>query len=398
VYTYIHKKSVNSASKGTEIYKNYCAVIVGSGLYGLTMAERITHKFKRQVLVIERRNHIGGNVWSEIDPSTGIEVHKYGSHIFHTSNEKVWAYINRFTKFNSYQHHVWALHKKRLYPLPIGLATLSSFYGTSVTPIEVDKYIPHKSKTAIKFGDLESKAISLIGKELYEAFIKNYTAKQWQIDARNLPEEIITRLPVRRNLNTRYFDDTYEGIPSEGYSKMLLKMVDNPLIDLQLDTDFFEVRDQIPPQMPLIYTGEIDKFFDYKFGQLNWRTLDFEIERIAVNDYQGTSVINYSDLDVDYTRIHEFKHFHPEWRYTSEETIISREFSRMALPGDEPYYPVNTAEDRQKMSKYREAGEAESNVHFGGRLGSYQYLDMHMAIASALSDFENSVAGMVERD
>jgi UDP-galactopyranose mutase len=360
------------------------------------MADRITHKFKRQVLVIERRNHIGGNVWSEIDPTTGIEVHKYGSHIFHTSNEKVWSYINKFTKFNSYQHHVWALHKKRLYPLPISLATLSSFYGTSVTPMEVDSYIPHKSKTAMKFGDLESKAISLIGEELYEAFIKNYTAKQWQIDARNLPEEIITRLPVRRNLNTRYFDDTYEGIPSEGYSKMLLKMVDNPLIDLQLDTDFFEVRDQIPAQMPLIYTGEIDKFFDYKFGQLNWRTLDFEIERIAVNDYQGTSVINYSDLDVDYTRIHEFKHFHPEWRYTSEETIISREFSRMALPGDEPYYPVNTAEDRRKMSKYREAGEAESNVHFGGRLGSYQYLDMHMAIASALADFENSVAEMIE--
>jgi UDP-galactopyranose mutase len=263
--------------------------------------------------------------------------------------------------------------------------------------MEVDKYIPHKSKTAIKFGDLESKAIALIGKELYEAFIKNYTAKQWQIDARNLPEEIITRLPVRRNLNTRYFSDTYEGIPSEGYSKMLLKMVDNPLIDLQLDTDFFEVRDQIPSQTPLIYTGEIDRFFDYKFGQLNWRTLDFEIERIAVDDYQGTSVINYSDLDVDYTRIHEFKHFHPEWKYTSEETIISREFSRMALPGDEPYYPVNTAEDRQKMSKYREAGEAESNVHFGGRLGSYQYLDMHMAIASALTDFENSVAGIIER-
>lgn len=382
--------------KGTEIYKNYCAVIVGSGLYGLTMAERITHRFQRRVLVIERRSHIGGNVWSEIDPSTGIEVHKYGSHIFHTSNEKVWSYIKRFTDFNDYQHHVWALHNKRLYSLPISLATLSSFYETSVTPMDVDKYIPNKTTKALKFGDLESKAISLIGEELYEAFIKNYTAKQWQIDARNLPEEIITRLPVRRNLNTRYFDDTYEGIPSEGYSKMLLKMVDNPLIDVRLDTDYFQVRNQIPPEMPLIYTGEIDRFFDYKFGQLNWRTLDFEIERIPVDDFQGTSVVNYSDLDVSYTRTHEFKHFHPEWKYKTSETIISREFSRIALAGDEPYYPVNTSDDREKMKRYREAGNAEPKVHFGGRLGSYQYLDMHMAIASALADFENTVAEMIE--
>ena len=373
-------------------------MIVGSGLYGLTVANLIVSKYKKPVLIIERRNHIGGNVWSEIDDQTGIEVHQYGSHIFHTSNEKVWSYINRFTKFNDYKHHVWALHANRIYPLPISLATICNFYGKSITPDEVDDYLPSAIPNEKEIYNLETKAISLIGQELYDAFIKNYTAKQWQTDPKLLPQEIITRLPVRRNFNTRYFNDKYEGIPTEGYAKMLLNMVENPLITVRLDTDFFKIRDSIPSSTPVIYTGEIDRYFDYKHGRLNWRTLDFEIEKVSVPDFQGTSVVNYSDLDCAFTRIHEFRHFHPEWTYSSNDTIICREYSRMADNSDEPYYPVNTAEDRDKMKKYRSDAANEKKTHFGGRLGSYQYLDMHMAIASAFVDFENTICEMIDQN
>lgn len=373
-------------------------MVVGSGIYGLTVADLIASKYNKPVLIIERRSHIGGNVWSEIDAETGVEVHKYGSHIFHTSNEKVWTYINKFTKFNDYKHHVWALHANRIYPLPISLATISNFYGKSITPEEVSEYLPGQSPNEKEIDNLEAKAISLIGKDLYEAFIKNYTAKQWQTDPRLLPQEIITRLPVRRNFNTRYFNDKYEGIPAEGYAQMVLNMARNPLIKVELNTDFFKIKDSIPENMPLIYTGEIDRYFDYKHGRLNWRTLDFEFEKVSVPDFQGTSVVNYSDLDVAFTRIHEFKHFHPEWTYSSDETIICREYSRIAETRDEPYYPVNTEEDRAKMKKYREDAANEKNTHFGGRLGSYQYLDMHMAIASAMVDFENSICELIDQN
>lgn len=373
-------------------------MIVGSGIYGLTVADLIASKYNKPLLVIERRNHIGGNVWSEIDDQTGIEVHKYGSHIFHTSNDKVWSYVNRFTKFNDYKHHVWARHANRIYPLPISLATISNFYGKSITPEEVIDYLPGNSPNEKEFDNLETKAISLIGQDLYDAFIKNYTMKQWQTDPKLLPQEIITRLPVRRNFNTRYFNDKYEGIPAEGYAKMVSNMVENPLISVKLDTDYFNIKNHIPEGIPLIYTGEIDRYFDYKHGRLNWRTLDFEIEKISVPDFQGTSVVNYSDLDSAFTRIHEFKHFHPEWEYGSNETIICREYSRMADTRDEPYYPVNTSEDREKMKKYRADAAKEKSTHFGGRLGSYQYLDMHMAIASAFVDFENSICKMIDQN
>jgi UDP-galactopyranose mutase len=242
-------------------------------------------------------------------------------------------------------------------------------------------------------ANLEEKAVSLIGRPLYEAFIRGYTYKQWQTDPVNLPPEIITRLPVRYTFNNRYFSDTYEGLPVDGYTAWLERMADHPNIEVRLDVDYFDVRDQIPAGTPTVYTGPLDAYFGNSEGALSWRTLDFEQEVLTdVGDFQGTSVMNYNDADVPYTRIHEFRHFHPERDYPTDKTVIVREFSRFAEPGDEPYYPVNTAEDRAKLARYRELARKETaaaNVLFGGRLGTYKYLDMHMAIGSALTMFEN---------
>lgn len=244
--------------------------------------------------------------------------------------------------------------------------------------------------------NLEEKAISLIGRPLYEAFIRGYTAKQWQTDPTDLPAEIITRLPVRFNYDNRYFSDTYQGMPTDGYHSWLQRMADHPRIEIRTNTDFFDTtqplhRDAVVGQVPVVYTGAIDRYFDYGFGTLGWRTLDFEREVLPVADYQGTSVMNYCDTDVPFTRILEFKHFHPERTHRDDCTIITREFSRFAGADDEPFYPVSTAEDRQRLERYRAAAAEQPQVLFGGRLGSYQYLDMHMAIGSALSRFTNVV-------
>jgi UDP-galactopyranose mutase len=371
--------------------ESFDVIVVGSGFFGSTIAERITSTSKMKVAVIESRNHIGGNSYSEIDAATQIEYHKYGSHLFHTNSEKIWEYCNKFTKFNNYRHKVFTIHNGQMYSMPINLGTINQFYKTN--------YSPEQAKTKIKdLGlnakngvvlDLESKAISLIGEELYNAFIKGYTTKQWQVDPKELPASIITRLPVRYNYNNEYFDDNYQGIPIDGYTKWIEKLLENSTIFL--DTDFFDIRNQISPNQIVIYTGPIDRYFAYKYGELTWRTLDFELNVEEVNDFQGNSVINYADLDVPYTRIHEFKHLHPERNYQTSNTLIMKEFSRFASKDDEPYYPVNSAADREKLSKYRELIPNEKNVYFGGRLGTYQYLDMHMAIASALNMYENEL-------
>jgi UDP-galactopyranose mutase len=241
--------------------------------------------------------------------------------------------------------------------------------------------------------NLEERAISLIGRPLYEAFIRGYTAKQWQTDPRDLPPEIITRLPVRYTFNNRYFSDTYEGLPVDGYTAWLTRMADHPNIEVRLDTDFFDMRDELVGSVPVVYTGPVDAYFGNCEGELSWRTLDFELEVKGTGDYQGTSVMNYADTDIPYTRIHEFRHFHPERKhYPTDKTVIMREFSRFAESKDEPYYPINTAEDRERLLKYREMAKREPGVLFGGRLGTYKYLDMHMAIGSALSMFDNRLA------
>lgn len=385
--------------------KNYDLIVVGSGLFGLTVAEQAASELGKRVLIVERRHHLGGNAYSEAEPETGIEIHKYGAHLFHTSNERVWEYVNRFTDFTGYQHRVFAMHKGTAYQFPMGLGMINQFFGRYYSPEEARELIREQSAeiSTEDAGNLEEKAISLIGRPLYEAFIRDYTAKQWQTDPKNLPAGNITRLPVRYNFNNRYFNDTYEGLPVEGYAAWLEKMAEHELIEVRLDTDWFEVRDEVRaanPAAPVVYTGPLDRYFDYSEGRLGWRTLDFETEVVPVGDYQGTPVMNYNDADVPFTRIHEFRHFHPERedRYPKDRTVIMREYSRFADDVDEPYYPINTPDDREMLKRYRDRAAteaAESKVLFGGRLGTYQYLDMHMAIASALNMFDNKLRDLL---
>lgn len=368
-------------------------VVVGSGFFGLTVAERAAEAGYK-VLVIERRHHIGGNSYSEIDSETGIEFHKYGSHIFHTSNEKVWAYVNNFTSFNDYRHRVFSVANEKMYSLPLNLATLSTFYGRALKPGEAREIVA-KEAAEDALSDpknLEDWAISTIGRPLYETFFRGYTAKQWQTDPKELPASILKRLPIRFDFQDGYFSDKWEGIPTDGYTQWLERMASNPNIQVALECDFFEVRALIPEGKLVVYTGPIDRYFGFRFGRLGWRTLDFETQVVPVRDFQGTSVVNYADEKIPYTRIHEFKHFHPERDHDAETSLIMYEFSRLSMDRDEPYYPINATSDREKLARYRDAIKGESNVIFGGRLGSYQYLDMHMAIASALTTFENEVA------
>ena len=368
-------------------------IIVGSGLFGLTIAEQIATKLDREVLIIEKRDHIGGNAWSEIHPQSGIEVHKYGSHLFHTSHEEVWRYVNQFTEFNNYQHHVWTKHKNEVFSLPINLATISQFYNKFLNPKEAIELI-NSERESIEIrndANFENLAISTIGRPLYEAFIKGYTKKQWQVEPSLLPGEIFSRLPIRFDFNNRYFSDKYEGLPLHGYHAFLPRIVDHKLIKIETNTDYFENLDRFGDADLTVYTGPIDRYFDYKHGLLGWRTLDFEVDFLKIDDFQGTSVMNYADLDVPFTRIHEFQHLHPERVKKESGTVIMKEFSRKSEIDDEPYYPINSGQDRAALLKYREEAQRLPNVIFGGRLGTYKYLDMHMAIASALQIFDSQI-------
>lgn len=381
--------------------QSYDLIVVGSGFFGLTIAERAASQLGKRVLIIEKRSHIGGNAFSQPEPETGIEVHQYGAHLFHTSNERVWNYVTQFTKFTDYQHRVFAMHDGKAYQFPMGLGLICEFFGKYYSPDEARALIKEQASevNTEDATNLEEKAISLIGRPLYEAFVRDYTAKQWQTDPKELPASNITRLPVRYTFNNRYFNDTHEGLPVDGYAAWLRAMIDHDLIDVQLDTDWFDVRADIRaanPDAPVVYTGPLDRYFDYSAGRLGWRTLDFDVEVLPIGDFQGTAVMNYNDADVPYTRIHEFRHFHPERadRYPKDKTVIMKEYSRFAEEDDEPYYPINTLEDRKILAAYRELAAQETandQVLFGGRLGTYQYLDMHMAIASALTMFDNNL-------
>lgn len=367
-------------------------LVVGSGLFGSVMAERIANDKGERVAVIDKRDHFGGNCYSVSDDETGIEYHKYGTHIFHTSDEMVWKYINRFTSFNSYRHQVLSVYKNKVYQMPINLETINSFYGINLRPYQVDEFLKSEieKERISKPKNLEEKAISLIGRHLYEAFIKEYTEKQWQKDPKLLPASIIDRLPVRKNYNESYFFDQYQGIPLQGYSKMFSKMLQNKNIDLKLKVDFLDIREQIPNSCLVIYSGPIDRFFDYKFGKLEWRSLDFEKAVIPVEDFQGTSVMNYPELSVPYIRMHEPRHLHVEREYTREKTLIFKEFPKLDKE-DNPYYPVNTLENQKILQKYLDENKKVSNVIFGGRLGEYKYYDMDKVIGSALDIYEKRI-------
>ena len=371
----------------------YKLIIVGAGFFGATIAHKVACDLALPVLIIERRNHIGGNAYSEIDAVTGIEYHRYGSHLFHTSNDHVWRFVNQFSEFNNYRHRVFSRYKGRTYTMPINLMTINQFFGVELTPTEARALIGRQAAEAgiTSPRNLEEKAISLIGRPLYEAFVKGYTVKQWETAPTLLPPEIITRLPVRFNFNDFYFSDTHEGLPLNGYHALFDSMLMHPKIRVLTRCDFFEARDQISPGTQIIFTGAVDRYFGYRCGELAWRTLDFEIERLDTDDCQGAAVVNYPDLDVPFTRIHEFKHLHPERRY-GKQTLIMREYSRFAMRTDEPYYPVGRREDKLRYGQYRVLAEAEPDVIFGGRLGTYRYLDMHQAIGAALLCYEKEVA------
>ena len=379
------------------LQSNADLIVVGSGLFGLTIAQQAAATLGLKVLILEKRSHIGGNAYSEVDSSTGIEVHKYGSHLFHCSSDKIWDYVNRFSTFTDYKHHVITEHLGKVYPMPINLGTICSFFERVLTPTEARALVDAqtKDKSPATAANLEDKAIALIGEPLYNAFIRGYTKKQWQTDPKLLPPDIITRLPVRYNFDTRYFSDKHEGLPTMGYGRMLeqmLKTSSTGTIAVEVNTDFFEVRDQLPAGIPIVYTGALDRYFDYRLGTLQWRTLDFIREEHGVADYQGCAVMNFADESEPYTRVHEFRHLHPERTYYPlDRTVTFHEYSRAAGRNDEPYYPVSTAQDKALRDAYQSRAAQEMNVIFGGRLGSYQYLDMHQAIGAGLAVFEKQL-------
>lgn len=377
-------------------FSKYRYVVVGAGFFGAVIAERIANDLGEEVLVLEKRSHIGGNCYSKDDEETGIHYHVYGTHIFHTSNEEVWAYINRFTEFNSYVHQVLTTYQGRVYQMPINLETINAFYGVNLRPFEVRSFLEQEIAKE-KVGEpknFEEKAISMVGRPLYEAFIKGYTSKQWQKDPREMPESILTRLPFRTNYNESYYFSRWQGIPTNGYTAIFKKMLASDRIHVRLETDFFDVRDQFSPDAVLIYSGPIDRFFEYKHGKLDWRTLDFEFERPDVGDWQGTAVMNYAEEAVPYTRIHEPRHLHPEAeeRYPEGRTLIIREYPSMD-DGSNPYYPVNDARNQAMVLKYREEVSRLRNVHISGRLGDYRYYDMHQTIAHALDLYRQKIRG-----
>ena len=358
--------------------KKYDYLIVGSGLFGSIFAYEANKKGKK-CLVIDKRDHIGGNIYCE--DIEDINVHKYGAHIFHTNNKEVWDYVNSFAEFNRYTNCPVANYKGELYNLPFNMNTFYQLWKVK-TPQEAISKIEEQVKEANieEPQNLEEQAIKLVGKDIYEKLIKGYTEKQWGKKATELPSFIIKRLPVRLTFDNNYFNDKYQGIPVGGYNKIIEKMLEN--IDVKLNTDFFENREELEDMAEkIVITGMIDEFYDYKFGTLEYRSLKFEHETLEEENYQGNAVVNYTEYDIPYTRIIEHKHF----EYGNQpKTVITREYPATWNKGDEPYYPINNDENNELYSKYKELADKEENVIFGGRLAEYKYYDMHNVIEKAL--------------
>ena len=358
--------------------KKYDYLIVGSGLFGSIFAYEANKKGKK-CLVIDKRDHIGGNIYCE--DIEDINVHKYGAHIFHTSNKEIWDYVNSFVEFNRYTNCPVANYKGELYNLPFNMNTFYQLWKVK-TPQEAIAKIEEQVKEANieEPQNLEEQAIKLVGKDIYEKLIKGYTEKQWGKKATELPSFIIKRLPVRLTFDNNYFNDKYQGIPVGGYNKIIEKMLEN--IDVKLNTDFFENRQELENMAEkIVFTGMIDEFYDYKFGTLEYRSLKFEHETLEEENYQGNAVVNYTEYDIPYTRIIEHKHF----EYGNQpKTVITREYPATWNKGDEPYYPINNDENNELYSKYKELADKEENVIFGGRLAEYKYYDMHNVIEKAL--------------
>lgn len=377
------EKKEEKRRKLREAKKPYDYLIVGAGLYGAVFASEMTKKGKR-CLVIDKRDHIGGNVYTkDVD---GIQVHQYGAHIFHTSDKKVWDYVNKLTEFNNYINSPVAVYKDELYNLPFNMNTFSRLWNLR-TPKEVQAKIQEQIADLhiTEPQNLEEQALSLVGTDVYEKLIKGYTEKQWGRDCRELPAFIIRRLPLRFTYDNNYFNDRYQGIPVGGYTQMVEKLLDN--IDVMLETDFFTYRKEHPEMFKkVVYTGMIDEYFDYCYGHLEYRTVRFETERLEEENHQGNAVVNYTEREVPYTRVIEHKHFAPEEEreHPKDFTIISREYSTEWKPGIEPYYPVNDEKNSALYEQYAELAKKEKDVIFGGRLGQYKYYDMDKVIRAAL--------------
>ncbi len=344
-------------------------LVVGAGLFGSVIAERIANELVCKVLVIDRRPHIGGNCYSLYDEETGIEYHQYGTHIFHTSSANAWKYITRFTEFNGYHHQVLTTYRNRVYQMPINLETINDFYGLSLTPQQAREFISQEIAKEYypEPANLEEKAVTTIGRPLYEAFIKGYTIKQWNKDPKQLPPTIISRLPIRYNYCEDYFvDSRWQGIPLEGYTKVFEHVYSSKNIQLELNCDYFENRDSFKVKKKIIYTGPVDRFFDYTYGRLEWRSIEFEKKVFGFDDFQGTSGMNYADVDTPYTRTHEYKHLHSERYYTKDKTVVFYETPVQNY--DEPYYHVNTKRNEDILTKYRNLAQKEKNLVLGGRL------------------------------
>lgn len=359
--------------------KKYDYLIVGSGLFGSIFAYEANKRGKK-CLIIDKRNHIGGNIYcKEVE---GINVHEYGAHIFHTSNKEVWNYINQFAEFNRYTNSPVAIYKDELYNLPFNMNTFNKLWGVK-TPAEakakIEEQLAETNITEPK--NLEEQAIKLIGKDIYEKLIKGYTEKQWGTRATELPSFIINRLPVRFTYDNNYFNDTYQGIPIGGYTKIIEKMLEG--IEVRLETDFFNNREEFEEIADkIVFTGMIDEFYNYEFGTLEYRSLRFEHEILDEENHQGNAVVNYTEYEVPYTRIIEHKHF--EYG-TQQKTVITREYPAKWSKGDEPYYPINNERNNNMYAKYKELADKERNVIFGGRLAQYKYYDMHHVIEQALN-------------
>ena len=366
------------------------SIVAGAGIWGCTVA-RCLAEAGRKVLVLEKRAAIGGNCRCEIDPETGIEIHTYGSHIFHTHNRQVWDFVRRFTDFNGYQHKVLANYQGKVYHLPLGLTLINKFFGVELKPGEVEAFLTEDRRRAI-----------------FDAFFRGYTSKQWGKAPEEIDPSIIKRVPVRNNYDTNYFNDYWQGIPADGYNALFARLLDHPNIKVQCNCSLMLEGGAVKvkgvgeewiypsisqsPNQSIYYSGPLDALFDYKFGPLPWRSLRFEVERLPIPDYQGSTVMNYTEAAVPYTRVHEFKHYHPNRKFGSladsdnaaQKTIIMREYSKTWALGEEPYYPINSADSEALLSRYQTEARKTPGLIVGGRLGNYKYFDMDMAMSTAL--------------
>lgn len=377
-------------------------LVVGGGLFGAVVAERIAESLGERVLLLDRKSHVGGSAYSSPDAQTGIEVHRYGTHVFHTDDSVVWEYVTHFGRFNHYRHQVWTRHGGRVFSLPVGLATLNAFFGKNLSPAEASLFLEEQAARE-NIGDptnLEEMALSRMGRPLYEAFVKSYTLKQWGRDPRDLPISILSHFGLRTDYHSDYFDARWQGVPVDGYGSLFRSLLRHSRIDVMTGVDFMDLREQVPAGCRVIYTGAVDELFGYELGALDWRGLRFDFETLPLRDFQGAAVMNSSDLGEAYTRVHEFKHMQvdrPELMRL-DSTIVAREYSLAVAQGDEQFYPVADARNAELHKRYLAlARDRLPNMVLGGRLGSYAYWNMSETIRHALECFRGNIARCASR-